>query len=189
MAKATSRPESREGSSRPAILGTRAASGSSEKSEHREFPRADIETKFSITIPGDRDDTRFAAALSSVNLSVSGVFLASTFFLPIGQEVHAEFALPQENAVVKVRGVIVREERANGPRNRSGFALRFLEFFEQTEVALAKVFLGARLKSFAGDYLKSRRAKTLGSELDRITDALAAWELLKITAGHDVWEE
>ena len=83
---------------------------------------------------------------------------------------------------------MVREERTGAGKVHSGFALRFLEFFEQTEVALAKIFLGERLKDFAADYLKSRRAKNLGSELDRLTDALAAWELLKITAGHDVWE-
>jgi hypothetical protein len=172
---------------RTAIPGVRAQTGA-EKSEHRNFPRADIRTKCVISIRGHDDEATFSANLESANLSVSGVFLESTFFLPVGQELHVEFELPQEKALVRARGVIVREERADGSRGRSGFAIRFLEFFDQTEVALAKVFLGVRLKNFSAEYLKSRRAKNLGSELDRLTDALAAWELLKITAGHDVWE-
>ena len=175
-------------SSRTSIPGHRAEDRSPEKREHRDFPRLPIRTKFSISVP-DGEESRFQASLTSENLSVSGVFLESTFFLSVNQELHVEFALPEDGSVVRGRGIVVREERADGPKGRSGFALRFTEFFDQTEVALAKIFLGERLREFSASYLKSRRAKNISSELDRLTDALAAWELLKITADHDVWIE
>jgi hypothetical protein len=65
--------------------------------------------------------------------------------------------------------------------------LRFLEFFRQTEVALARLFLGEQLRKFAEGYLGSPRARSLTSELDRVVDALAAWELMKVTSPDDPW--
>lgn len=190
MATATqkSAPRVTSPAPRPRPASARAPERSSEREEHRAFPRAPIRVPFKVTIPGDKDDdTRFSATLQSANLSVSGVFLESTFFLRIGQEVHVEFEMPEEeNPLVKARATIVRDQR---DRDQSGFALRFNEFYEQTEATLAKVFLGERLRTFAGEYMKSRRAKEMRNELDRLTDALAAWELLKITAGHDVWQQ
>jgi hypothetical protein len=45
------------------------------------------------------------------------------------------------------------------------------------------------LQAFAQDYLASRRAKSLTSELDRCVDALAAWELAKVTSTESPWGE
>jgi len=62
-----------------------------------------------------------------------------------------------------------------------------VEFFSQTEVTLAKLFLGAKLRAFAEAYMTSRRARSLNNELDRVVDALAAWELQKVTTPGDPW--
>lgn len=157
-------------------------------SEHRQFPRARMSVPFKVWI-GETANLRFSAQLPSANVSVSGAFLESTFFLPIGTEIRVSFSLEAGAAPVDARAEIVREERPDDRtgQGRSGFGIRFVEFFGQTEVTLAKLFLGEQLRGFAEEYLSSKRARSLTSELDRVVDALAAWELLKVTTPGDPW--
>ncbi len=165
----------------------RIESGSAEELEHRHFPRAQLATNFELWIDtgGDR---RFTATLRSTNVSVSGAFLESTFFLPMDTELRVRFALEEGAAPVDARARIVREER---PRREgegaSGFGIRFEEFYGQTEVSLARLFLDMRLRTFAEEYLRSNRARGLPNELERVVDALAAWELLKANNPTDTW--
>lgn len=158
--------------------------------EHRQFPRARLAVPVSLWI-GEGEERRFSATLRSINVSVSGLFVESTFFLPVGTELELSFPLDTGADPVRSRAEVVRDERP-GPRSpdgRSGMGLRFIEFHAQTEVTLARLFLAERLSAFAEGYLQSRRAKAMGSELDRVIDALAAWELQKVTAadGEDPW--
>jgi hypothetical protein len=163
--------------------------GQDDADEHRGFPRIDSQAPFSLWI-GEGSERRFAASLRAANLSVSGAFLHSSFFLPIRTELRVSFRLEHEEPV-QARAQIVREERsdADSARAKSGFGIRFLEFFSQTEVTLAKLFLGQKLRSFAQQYLQSKRARTLDSELERTVDALAAWELVRVTSARDPWEQ
>lgn len=154
--------------------------------EHRHFPRARLATRFEIWREEGGQRT-FSAALLSQNVSVSGAFLESTFFLPMGTEVQVSFSLEEGAEPVLARAQIVREERtASG--GRSGFGIRFVEFTGQTEVSLARLFLGMRLRTFAEEYLQSRRARSLPNELERVVDVLAAWELIKATSPGDPWQ-
>lgn len=158
-----------------------------DEQEHRHFPRARLAVRFELWVEqgGAR---RFSASLTSANVSVSGAFLESTFFLPLGTELRLSFSLEPGAEPVTVRAEIVREERGD-EAGRSGFGVRFVEFFGQTEVELAKLFLGARLHAFADEYLASKRARSLPNELERVVDALAAWELLKATTPGDPWRD
>jgi hypothetical protein len=158
--------------------------------EHRQFPRARLAVRFSAWI-GEGEDRTFEASFISTNLSVSGAFLESTFFLPVGTEMRVSFELDEDEDPVQARAEIVREERSEGRGGdgRSGFGIRFVEFFAQSEVTLAKLFLGQQLREFAQTYLSSKRAKSLNNELDRVIDALAAWELQKVTSPQDTWRE
>lgn len=157
--------------------------------EHRKFPRAQMEMPVTLWIEKD-GDRRFSATLTAENLSVSGAFLRSTFFLPVGTQLRVRFTLEAEDGdPVDCRAEIVRliHPDARTGEERSGLAIRFIEFFEKTEVTLARLFLAERLTEFANDYLQSKRARSLDSELERVVDALAAWELLKVTQPKDVW--
>ena len=156
--------------------------------EHRQFPRALMAVPFRLWI-GEGDDRTFSASLSSSNISVSGAFLDSTFFLPVASVLQVSFELDPDEDPVLARAEIVRQESPDGSgKGRTGFALRFIEFFSQSEVTLAKLFLGDRLREFAEVYLSSKRAKSLESEFDRCVDALAAWELKKVTSTADAWD-
>lgn len=157
--------------------------------EHRQFPRAKMQMPVALWIERE-GQMRFSATLSSENLSVSGAFLSSTFFLPVGTELRVRFTLEAENNdPVEARAEIIRIETPDprGGATRSGFAIRFVEFYEKTEVTLARLFLSERLTDFATDYLQSKRARSLSSELERVVDALAAWELLKVTTPGNLW--
>ncbi|QDF04130.1 PilZ domain-containing protein [Myxococcus xanthus] len=159
------------------------------EAEHRHFPRAQLATRFEVWVDDEAGERRFEASLVSVNVSVSGAFLESTFYLPLGTVLGVSFALEPGAAPVQARAEIVREERGNGPEGRSGFGVRFLDFSGQTEVALARLFVGMRLRAFAEDYLKSQRARSLPNEVERVVDVLAAWELLKATSSvSDPWQ-
>ncbi|MFN7133307.1 MAG: PilZ domain-containing protein, partial [Myxococcales bacterium] len=56
-----------------------------------------------------------------------------------------------------------------------------------SQVTLARLFRGEQLRAFAQEYLQSRRATSMGSELDRVIDAMAAWELAKTMRDGDPW--
>ncbi|HYH98437.1 PilZ domain-containing protein [Hyalangium sp.] len=154
--------------------------------EHRHFPRALLATRFELwREEGGRRS--FSATLMSQNVSVSGAFLESTFFMPMGTQLQVRFSLDEGAEAVQARAEIIREERS-GTGGRSGFGIRFVEFSGQTEVSLARLFLGMRLRDFAEEYLQSRRARSLPNELERVVDVLAAWELLKASSPSDPWQ-
>lgn len=169
---------------RPPLLEAR-----SDEDEHRGFPRVERAVQFALMI-GEGAARTFSATLRSRNLSVSGAFLQSTFFLPVGTELRVSFEVDAEEEPVQARAEIVREQRPDSSDSErgAGFGIRFLEFYGQTEVTLAKLFLGRKLRAFAQSYLQSKRARTLDGELDRVVDALAAWELLNITTASDPWK-
>ncbi len=184
-------PGSREGLStalhRPDLVGPRIELDTQDDGpEHRAFPRAKLTVPFTLWI-GEGDSRRFSATLLSVNVSVSGTFLKSSFFLPVGTEMLVRFQVEATGPAVEARVEVLRQETEGDRTGRTGMGLRFLEFFRQTEVTLARLFLGEQLRKFAEGYLASARARSLSSELDRVVDALAAWELLKVTSPNDPW--
>ncbi|HEX8439132.1 PilZ domain-containing protein [Archangium sp.] len=160
--------------------------GSAEELEHRHFPRAQLATNFELWID-EEGERRFTATLRSGNVSVGGAFLESTFFLPMDTELRVRFSLEPDAAPVEARARIVREQRPRREDEPSGFGIRFEEFYGQTEVSLARLFLDTRLRTFAEEYLRSHRARGLPNELERVVDALAAWELLKANNPTDTW--
>ncbi|MFY0530255.1 PilZ domain-containing protein [Archangium gephyra] len=149
--------------------------GSEEESEHRHFPRARLATSFELWID-EEGERRFTATLRSSNVSVGGAFLESSFFLPMDTELRVRFSLEPGAAPVEARARIVREQRPRREDDPTGFGIRFEEFYGQTEVSLARLFLDTRLRTFAEEYLRSNRARGLPNELERVVDALAAWE-------------
>ncbi len=160
--------------------------GGPEEVEHGQFPRARLVTRFDVWIDSDQE-RRFTASLRSANVSVGGAFLESTFFLPMDTELRVRFSLEPGAAPVEARARIVREQRPRREDEPSGFGIRFEEFYGQTEVSLARLFLDTRLRAFAEEYLRSNRARGLPNELERVVDALAAWELLKANTPTEVW--
>src|SRR5690242_5921412 len=98
-------------------------------STRRRYPRAGLDVKVRLSV-GAGKEKRFEATLHSRNISVSGVFFESTFFLKVGQVVDVELRLPPQNRPVRARGRVVRVESLDeGGKATTGFALRFEEYF------------------------------------------------------------
>ncbi|HEY3446026.1 MAG TPA: PilZ domain-containing protein [Myxococcales bacterium] len=148
------------------------------KAEFR-LPRAQLTVPFELSI-ADESGTRFQAKLRSRDLSVSGAFLESSYFLPIGTRLEVCFQLDDDAAPLCAVAEIVRheDEGRDGP---GGFALRFMEFKGDARVAITELVLGESLNEFAQRYLKSKRAGAFASEAEGIVDLLASWELFKAT--------
>jgi hypothetical protein len=127
----------------------------------------------------------FEATLPTVNISVGGMFLESSFFLKMGTKLLVELKLPPKGRVVNVKAEVVRVETvSDGP---SGFALRLTEYLDGSEVVLATHFLSPVLKEFITAYAKQHRFDASAEYIAHTADVLAAWELKKAELGGDVW--
>ncbi|MCC6333835.1 MAG: PilZ domain-containing protein [Myxococcales bacterium] len=151
----------------------------------RRYPRADIAVKARLSL-ADEPSRVFEAALPTVNLSVGGLFLQSSFFLKLGTKLLVHLALPPKGREVTVKGEVVRvETKGDG---HSGFALRFTEYLDGSEVALATHFLSPVLREFIAAYARQHRFDASPEYLAHTADVLAAWELKKAELGGDVWQ-
>jgi hypothetical protein len=152
----------------------------SASSDRRRFPRAREEIPVLVTI--SQEGREFEATVKTVDISLTGVFFASEFFLKAGTELNLEFTMPNDKRVVRVTGIIVREvrldERRRGP-GESGFAVRFTQYHADAKTILAGSFLIAELDEFVHDYLERRTAKPR-TEIEQLRDVIIAWEVGKM---------
>ena len=148
-------------------------------STRRRYPRADVKVKARIWVGDDRSRS-FDAILPTGNISVGGIFFESTFFLKLGAELNVEFSMPPHHRKVHARGPVVRVENLEiSGRTRSGFAIRFEEYFDSSEVVLANYFLAPVLREFIQGYARKNKVKLAQADADNLVDVLAAWELEK----------
>jgi hypothetical protein len=159
-----------------------------QKSNRRRYPRADVRIKATLSLGAD-NSRQFQATLNTRDISVGGIFFESTFFLKLGQNVHVKLALPPHNRWVRARGKVVRIETKGTPASKpsTGFAIRFEEYFEQSDVVLANYFMAQVLTRFVEDYAKKRKMKLSNAQSEALVDVLASWELSKLEAGQKVW--
>jgi hypothetical protein len=150
----------------------------------RRYPRASIEVRARLSLADDPSRV-FEATLPTVNISVGGMFLESTFFLKLGTRLLVELTLPPKGREVHVKADVVRVETNGGAQ--SGFALRFTEYLDGSEVVLATHFLSPVLREFITAYAKKHRFEAGAEYIAHTADVLAAWELKKAELGGDVW--
>ena len=156
----------------------------------RRFPRVALCVKARLSAASAKGASQFEATLSTTNVSVGGVFFESTYFLKIGQSLHVEFALPGTAKKVCAKGHVVRiESRDEGGRSKSGFAVRFDEYLESSDLVLAQYFLEPQLRGFMKEYTHRQGLKLSREQMDFVVDALAAWELEKADAVANPWSD
>lgn len=167
----------------------------------RRFPRSQVRVKARIIARNDKPGAKkgtsssLEATLETRDISMTGVFFESTFFLKMGAPVQVQFTLPGDKRLIAVDGVIVREDRPDDRGGatgfgraavRSGFAVHFTSFVDDSAVVLASLFLAPRVKTFIDRYLRGRRDQEFESEADSLVDAVVGWELAK-TEQDDLW--
>ena len=124
----------------------------------RRFPRASIKVRARLSLADDPARV-FEASLPTVNVSVGGLFLESSYFLELGTRLLVHLELPPHGRVVQVKA----------------------------EVVLATHFLSPVLKEFITTYAKQHRFDASAEYIAHTADVLAAWELAKAELGGDVW--
>lgn len=155
------------------------AKGPIPRDTRRRYPRAALDVKVRLSMRGEKGNA-FEATLRTRDISVSGVFFHSTFFLKVGALLDVEFSLPHGRPV-HARGRVVRVESLDEKgATRSGFAVKFEEYFEGSDVALANHFLAPQLRDFVREYGKRHKTPLTGAQLEQAVDILAAWELSKM---------
>ena len=150
----------------------------------RKYPRLELGAKARLSM-ADSPNRFFEAMLPTVNISVGGMFLRSSFFLKLGTKLLVELTLPPKGRTVRVKSEVVRVETSDD--GHAGFALRFTEYLEGSEVILATHFLSPVLREFLAAYAKQHRFDASPEYIAHTADVLAAWELRKAELGGDVW--
>jgi hypothetical protein len=150
----------------------------------RQYPRAELQVQARLSLADDPSHY-FEAALPTANVSVGGMFLASTFFLKLKTRLEVRLSLPPHGREVHVKGEVVRVDAKD--EKHSGFALRFTDYLEGSEVVLATHFLSPVLREFITQYAKGNGFKPNAEYLAHTADVLAAWELRRAQLGGDVW--
>jgi hypothetical protein len=154
----------------------------------RQYPRAPIRVKARLTM-GPPGSPQFEATLNTRDVSVSGIFFESSFFLKVGQTVDVQLDLPPDNREVSARGRVVRiETRDHRGKEASGFAVHFQQFFDSSEVVLANYFMSEVLKKFVEEYARRRKVRFSSAEMGAILDVLASWELSQSLHKVEVWQ-
>jgi hypothetical protein len=155
----------------------------------RRYPRSDLRLKARLTATSAKGQQQtLEAVLETRDVSMTGVFFESTFFMKVGTKVSVSFTVPGDKRSITALGFIVREERTgSGKAARSGFAVHFSDFVDDSAVVLASLFLAPRVRRFVESYTKTRREAELRTELDRLIDVVVGWELAK-TQHDDLWD-
>ena len=149
-------------------------------SDQRRFPRAKERLPVQLSLRGG--EREFSATVYTTDISLTGVFFASEFFMKPGLELDLEFKMPNDERVVRARGVIVREVRyakGHGQNEQTGFAMQFTEYYDDAKTTLASSFLMVELGDFIEDYLR-RRTKKPKNEDESLHDVIVAWEVSKM---------
>jgi hypothetical protein len=149
----------------------------------RNYPRIGVSVRASLAL-ADNPSSVFQASLPTVNVSVGGLFLESSFFLKLGTKLLVTLELPPDDRTVKAKGEVVRVD--SNDKGQTGFAIRFTEYLDGSEVVLATNFLSPVLREFLADYAQVHQFSPDENYLRHVTDVLAAWELKKAKLG-DIW--
>lgn len=177
-------PVRRSAGPAPSTLPTVKAATPTHGDPRRQYPRAEIHVRTKLSL-ADNPERTFEASLPTVNLSVGGMFLESSYFLRLGTKLAISLQLPGRGREVRVKGEVVRVESKQG---QAGFAVRFTEYLDGSQVTLATHFLSPVLREFLSQYAKEHHFEANAEYLSHTADVLAAWELKKAELGGDVWD-
>jgi len=105
--------------------------------ENREHPRAPIACRVRLVVEDQED---FEAKFAN-NISVGGVFVASSGELPVGSKVSLEISLKTGAYLVRATGEVIRVEKADpeSGRKMGGLAIKFLEMDPESRERIREV--------------------------------------------------
>jgi hypothetical protein len=146
-------------------------------SETRRYERIDIELPCRIFIPGS-DGLRFEAYATSKNLGLGGVFVATSFLLREGLEVHVELALPE--GPLPIRSKIAHSVGHDDPALVTGMGIEFLDVDAHGRETLLRYFTPLRYEAFYDRFTQEFPHLKKELPLRDVSLVLNLWEEWKI---------
>ncbi len=153
------------------------------KSETRRYERIDIELPCRLFIPGreggkDRAGLRFEAFTVSRNLGLGGIFVASSFLLRTGLEVHVELGLP--DGALAIRSKVAHAVGLDDREHPSGMGIEFLDVDAHGRETLLRYFTPVRYEKFYGAFVEEFPHLKKELPLRDVSLVLNLWEEWKI---------
>ena len=136
-----------------------------EPGDRRSARRIDKEVRVKLIADGS---THLEATLRSSDMSLSGIFLRSTFFLPEG--CHVQLAINQEGTVSAIfTGVVVRIVREG---DNPGLGIHFIDIDEEQLATMVTLFAGDAITEFVERVATTKRP----AEQRAIANYILRWE-------------
>jgi hypothetical protein len=146
-------------------------------SETRRYERIEIELPCRIFIPGT-DGLRFEAYAVSKNLGLGGVFVATSFLLREGLEVHVELALPE--GPLAIRSQVAHSVGHDDPELITGMGIEFLDVDAHGRETLLRYFTPLRYDAFYSAFMEEFPHLKKELPLRDVSLVLNLWEEWKI---------
>ena len=148
-------------------------------SETRRYERIDIELPCRLFIPGP-GGLRFEAFAASRNLGLGGVFVATTFLLREGLEIHVELALPEGPLAIRSR--ISHVVGHDDSSLVTGMGIEFLDVDAHGRETLLRYFTPLRYEAFYRVFTGEFPHLEKELPLRDVSLLLNLWEEWKITS-------
>jgi hypothetical protein len=146
-------------------------------SETRRYERIETELPCRLYISGD-EGLRFEAFCTSRDLGLGGVFVASSFLLREGVELHVELALPEGPLAIRSR--VAHVVALDDAELETGLGIEFLDVDAHGRETLLRYFTPDRYKrfyaAFADEFPHLRKTVPLAD----VALVLNLWEEWKI---------
>jgi Tfp pilus assembly protein PilZ len=146
-------------------------------SESRRYERIDIALPCRLFIPGD-EGLRFEAYATSQNLGLGGVFVATSFLLRVGLEVHVELALPE--GPLAIRSKIAHAVAHEDAELLTGMGIEFLDVDAHGRETLLRYFSPLRYHAFFDAFTEEFPHLRKSLPLRDVSLVLNLWEEWKI---------
>ena len=145
--------------------------------ETRRYERIEIELPCRLFVPGE-DGLRFEAYATSTNLGLGGIFVATSFLLREGVELHVELALP--DGALPIRSRVAHSVRHDDPDLVTGMGIEFLDVDAHGRETLLRYFAPLRYETFYGAFTKEFPHLKKAVPLSDVSLVLNLWEEWKI---------
>ena len=146
-------------------------------SETRRYERIEIQLPCRLFIPG-QDGLRFEAYATSTNLGLGGIFIATSFLLREGLEVHVELALP--DGPLAIRSRIAHAVAHDDPDLVTGMGIEFLDVDAHGRETLLRYFTPLRYQKFYAVFVEEFPHLKKAVPLRDVSLVLNLWEEWKI---------
>lgn len=186
LLKAGKAPVEADAVPRAAALTSLAAAPPSKRPTKGRAKRGDGSPWRVRLMPVDRSGPAIEVTVSPRHVSVGGLFVRTKVPPPLGTRMTVTFLPSKGGSEVRVRGEVVCIERSAS--KEPAVALRFTEYLDGAEDALASQLMAPVLHDFVAAYARTRAVASSGDFVARAVDLLTAWELRKAEQGGDVWE-